>query len=85
MTCPNLENVDFHLSCHEPAIIYDDTTSFFEQIWHGEGATVSGLSGVEGSMRGTNDQVQVGPNWAYDMSLRSLKATTCRSSISGIF
>lgn len=36
-----------YLSCHEPAIIYDDTTSSFEEIWHGEGAKVGGLSGVD--------------------------------------
>ena len=42
--CPNLENVNFHLSCHEPSIIYDDMTSFLEEIWHGKGATESGLS-----------------------------------------
>jgi len=48
MTCPNFENVDFYLSCHEPAILDDDMMSSFEKMWHGEGATVSGLRGVEG-------------------------------------
>ena len=36
--CPSLENVDFHLSCHEPAVLCDDITSSFEEMWHGEGA-----------------------------------------------